>query len=59
MSGAHLHSVGLHVSDLGATASFYRLLGLRVPDDQAPVVAVAVPHPAGVSRESVRALGFP
>ena len=45
MSGAHLHSVGLHVSDLGATASFYRLLGLRVPDDQAPVVAVAVPSP--------------
>lgn len=47
MSGAHLHSVGFHVSDLHATTAFYRLLGLAVPADDTPVAAASVAGPVG------------
>jgi catechol 2,3-dioxygenase-like lactoylglutathione lyase family enzyme len=48
VSGAHLHSVGFHVTDLDATTAFYRLLGLAVPSaDGAPVAAATVPGPVG------------
>ncbi len=41
MSGAHLHSVGLHVADVEATLAFYRMLGLAVPLAAAGPVAAA------------------
>ncbi len=48
LSGAHLHSVGLLVTDLRATTAFYRLLGLTVPAvDDAPVAAASVTGAVG------------
>jgi predicted enzyme related to lactoylglutathione lyase len=47
MNSAHLHSVGLHVADMGATLAFYRMLGLAVPPTAAgPVVAAPITAPA-------------
>jgi len=57
MSGAHLHSVGFHVTDLHATTDFYRLLGLTVPAaDDAPVAAASVGGPAGTDLTLTRAI---
>ncbi len=48
LRGAHLHTVGFHVTDLHATPACYRLLGLVVPEaDGAPVVAATVTGAAG------------